>query len=533
MNIHAIDITNFMNHVGTSVELPDEGVVVLTGANGSGKSAITEAVCWSAFKKTIRKASPTPPDATPFVRLTTDELVIERSGKTGNTLKWWFLDEDPVAWETSTKAQLALEDANTDMTTWLRTHFFSPPTAGFGMATDSERKRLLERMLGLVHYETAYRECLGDLSQATKTSTRLDRDLEVIEVELEGLEDRIVDAEVVLEENSESDPLVLPDLSSVKQDLDERRKERHRIKESLKSMRTDLMHASALLKSAEREYLRLAKDSCPTCGQDIPEPLRDRLAATVAKTRAEATQQEAQLAAEEDDVSDQLQELEEEIAEAQTELGALTQKKAAQAAVERHRMKAERALAVLKQKNEEIEDRLADIADELEEAQHKTDVLKASGDALGVKGYRAHVLSEALRGLEGAANSVLDHLTVGKIRIKLSSYSTSKKGSVSDSISLTVKIGDSVQDYRSCSTGQRRRVDVAMVLALARLSGAGGTLWFDEVFDGLDTDGVDRLTELLSTLAVGRAVVVITHSRELAKKIQARERWHVTAGELR
>jgi DNA repair exonuclease SbcCD ATPase subunit len=76
-------------------------------------------------------------------------------------------------------------------------------------------------------------------------------------------------------------------------------------------------------------------------------------------------------------------------------------------------------------------------------------------------------------------------------------------------------------------------VDAALLLALAEVAGgtqANGTLWMDEVFDALDTEGQHLVADALGELGMTRSVVVITHRSDLAKKIPAVSRLHVVDG---
>jgi DNA repair exonuclease SbcCD ATPase subunit len=81
--------------------------------------------------------------------------------------------------------------------------------------------------------------------------------------------------------------------------------------------------------------------------------------------------------------------------------------------------------------------------------------------------------------------------------------------------------------YKATSGGERRRIDIAIMLALAEVAQASDnrkvpTMWFDEVFDALDVpDGVDAVVQALEDLSRDRCVVVITHNRELIKTLPA------------
>jgi DNA repair exonuclease SbcCD ATPase subunit len=55
-------------------------------------------------------------------------------------------------------------------------------------------------------------------------------------------------------------------------------------------------------------------------------------------------------------------------------------------------------------------------------------------------------------------------------------------------------------------------------------------LFFDEVFDALDADGVEAVLDVLVELAGDRAVVVISHNAELVRNMQAAVRLRVDHG---
>ena len=71
--------------------------------------------------------------------------------------------------------------------------------------------------------------------------------------------------------------------------------------------------------------------------------------------------------------------------------------------------------------------------------------------------------------------------------------------------------------YKASSGGERKRIDIAVMLALGdiarRLRGEkGSTLFFDEAFDALDEQGLAAVVGVLRELAQDRAVVVISHN---------------------
>jgi DNA repair exonuclease SbcCD ATPase subunit len=75
--------------------------------------------------------------------------------------------------------------------------------------------------------------------------------------------------------------------------------------------------------------------------------------------------------------------------------------------------------------------------------------------------------------------------------------------------------------YAGASSGQRRRVDIALSLALTSNNRyKEGPLWFDEVFDTLDVEGVERVAQLILHLGATRQVLLLTHKKEALQLLQ-------------
>lgn len=163
--------------------------------------------------------------------------------------------------------------------------------------------------------------------------------------------------------------------------------------------------------------------------------------------------------------------------------------------------------------------------------------LRVVTDVLGLRGVRAHVLGQALGGIEAVANIYLGRIAQKPMSLRLKSYTESDAGNVQDKISLEVEGAGGGYGYKASSGGERRRIDAALLLALAEVSSAAsgrepGTLFFDEVFDAVDDGGVDAVVDCLVELAEERALVVITHKQDLAARIPAAKRVTVVDGRV-
>ena len=153
MHLQTIELRNLFSHKKSSVTLPEQGVVVVTGPNGAGKSSLAECVAVAGWGKTLRGSPPWAGSPSKALLRTAGGLRVERIKKGKASPKLIFRDgsaDDSAAYTTTTKAQAALEALIGPFDVWRRSHVFSSSDAAhFTLATDAERKRLLEAILGL------------------------------------------------------------------------------------------------------------------------------------------------------------------------------------------------------------------------------------------------------------------------------------------------------------------------------------------------------------------------------------------------
>jgi DNA repair exonuclease SbcCD ATPase subunit len=163
-----------------------------------------------------------------------------------------------------------------------------------------------------------------------------------------------------------------------------------------------------------------------------------------------------------------------------------------------------------------------------ETSTHESTVLAHCEEVLGLRGVRSSMLAKLLGSLENAANSWLERVAGKGMRLELKSYSENKSGGVSDAISLQVHGAGQGHGYQACSGGERRRIDIALLLAFA----GKGTLFLDECLDALDIAGIEAVASVCEDLAAERCVVLITHNEELSARIKHVDHWKIADGAL-
>ncbi len=152
-------------------------------------------------------------------------------------------------------------------------------------------------------------------------------------------------------------------------------------------------------------------------------------------------------------------------------------------------------------------------------------------EAFGKNGIPTLLIEQSLPVLEEEANSLLERLTDGEMRVAFRTqrpYKDSKRSDLKETLDILVYDSHGERDYESYSGGEAFRVDFAVRVALARLLAhrAGArlqTLVIDEGFGSQDADGRARLVEAIQAIRNEFAkILVITHIESLKDQFPTR-----------
>lgn len=535
LHLRHLLLTNFATHTHTEVAIPVTGLVAVTGGNGAGKSSLLEAVAAAGWGESLRGEVGWRAGQPGAVCVETDQLRLtrKRSKAGASKLEWQYLDAAPTEYETTSKAQAALEHVIGSYDVWRRTCVLSSAdSAAFSLARDADRKRLLEEFLGLSAFDVALDACRKDKREAAAKAQQATSECEKVNLQLSFAQSTL--------ETAKKELAALPAESA---DLSAMRTEGQRLAQLVKAAEADAQAASARLSelhkqqaeasatlNAEKARLsRLAKDVCVTCGQNVVD-MRSHLEREVERLRQEAICALAAIEAEvlaaramDADLKDELQLLQNKLNNFRIEFRLAEQAAKQRAGLAQKVLDAQNAVAEWAGKVESAQQAA-------QEAQDRLAHLEAVEQVLGLRGVRAQVLDRSLSALEGQANAWLNRMPTeqGPLVIGLTGTTIQKSGGTVDAISLRVH----GRPYASCSGGERRRVDVALLLALRELAvaahGRDGSLLCDEVFDALDVQGQTDVAAVLAEMARDRAVVVVTHSPDLVRALRPDKHLKVT-----
>lgn len=137
------------------------------------------------------------------------------------------------------------------------------------------------------------------------------------------------------------------------------------------------------------------------------------------------------------------------------------------------------------------------------------------------KGVRSHVLDLTTPFLNEKANNYLASLSGADIQINLDTQKRNQDGTLADRFDLQIINGSGGNDYKTNSAGERKRIDLAIALAIQDLvfsksNLATNLVIYDECFDGLDSIGCENVIDILKAKqATVGSIFVITHNENL------------------
>ncbi len=572
MRVERITAGGFMSHDALDISLPAQGVVVVTGDNGAGKSSVIEAVATCVWGKTLRGSSPWREGSKGSLGVDLDgEKLLRAKTAKGRAKVAWL--SSSASYDTAKAAQTALDARWGDLATWRRTSVFSSADAdAFTGATDAERKRLLERLLGLGRFDAAHKQAREDLREERTEHEAATREVALLRQAVTLTASIIESTREAIEAfdhaHSASHGAATDDAQEAPQDvsaaLDAAREAKHDAAQDaatasseLRRVEREIDDAKRAAQAARRALGRLeSMGECPTCQQSISEERLDAAREVADAAAADAETTATSLAERVAECAELVEEATEEIADYTERVGNLQRAHAAYEAHERVRAQQAHRAAADAQRRKEAAQRLTALRAKLDKAEadvdrldtelaealkveaaraHAVHVLSATERVLGTRGVRAQVTAKALGGLEAVANHWLAKIANAGITITLSGTKALKSGGSSEVIDLQIHGAGGGHGYQGASAGERRRIDVALLFALAETAAAAsgrdaGTLWVDEAFDSLDVEGVASVVEALEEIAKERCVVVITHNADLAAKLPAASTHHFRAG---
>lgn len=179
----------------------------------------------------------------------------------------------------------------------------------------------------------------------------------------------------------------------------------------------------------------------------------------------------------------------------------------------------EKATGLLAMKETE----LATVRESVAATTTKMMVMQYWATGLSRSGIQSLLMEEIAASFNQIRSAVFPILTRGVYDVQFSTTSTTKDGGAREKTDFILRDRGALVSYESLSGGQRRRIDLGVMLTLSmavaktrQVPGVLGMLVLDEVFAFLDEDGVDALFSVLGEVnQVIPSIYAVTHNPNL------------------
>ena len=509
MKINSVSIQNFYSIQNIEVVFDNfRGIVIVKGknldtggSNGSGKSALFEAVVWGLFGKTIRKSNE---DALvnnvakkkcSVTVIVNDNILITR-GRKPSKLEL-SVDDKLLTKSTMQETQTYIEQLlNTNYKVFMASMVFGQHNnVDFLGATPEDKRIIIRNFLNLDNvfsmrdrirgYKSTYNSEIKEKGAVIDEHLRVKKD---IELKLKAIKS---DKSYYAYDNLDS-TISLNDI------LDRERQTR-----LLEESAIDLQRERKQLRldaSRGRQLSALGYNECPTCGNktDVDKKL--------VKKRCDSADEKIER------ISKKLVNLEKEaksldIPPSSSEYSKYMEYRELCSKEDTY-----------KEFLLEVDDKIVNADIVKRENTKNYDVMRFWEKAFSEQGLIRYIIRNILEYFNDKCNTYLSYLTDSQMLLFFN-----------EELKETLTVNGKITHYISLSGGERRKINLAVMLALQSLltlteKDQSNLLFFDEIAENLDSEGLKGLYILLQELKKDKTLFLVTHNKALKTLFDNAER---------
>lgn len=513
MKINRIEIKNFYSIREIKINFDTHSGIVLIegknkdigGSNGSGKSSIIEAVVWGIFGRTIRKSTEEAlinvydnKDCHVIINLNNNMKIVR--SKRPNFVKFYIGDQDKTQ-ESSTKTQELIEKTlNTNYKTFLASTIFGQHNSvDFIDATPEDKRLIIKNFLNLDDIFSK-RDVVKDLkSKYSNELKTLDALFSDTKGSISKLSSKLVEIDEGEKKFLEDNELIQEDL--VNYDINKvllLESKKDKLKSLIRELEISIKQYNKFKDDSEKEIGIIEKkkvSNCPTCGNEIKDLPQKRIKEIKNKLNEETVKFENN--------KNKLEDSQKEY-----ELIVIPFPSSKYKLINEWKELKSKKDYLLESKRE-LELKLDDLATEKANILRSIEIMKFWEKAFSESGLIKYIIRNILNFLNGKINYYLSYLSNGKFVIRFD-----------EELNEKIYTNGKQLSFVSLSGGEKRKISLATMLGLQSLLSNSkreqtNIMFFDEVGENLDQDGLDGLYILLSELKKEKTLFIITHNNYL------------------
>lgn len=591
MEFKGLTLNNFMSYREARFDNIDHAGLTLIegvnldegGSNGAGKSSLWDGISWSLFGLTVRglkgdevinRQAKKNCYASLALTFQGKNIVVNRYRKhdeRGDRLQVDFANDD---WEITDTKEFGTLAQTQD---WIHEYFgidfelfrctvlfAQGETFNFVNAGNKLQKEILSKVMK-VNYDTYLDNAKAKYKEMAQEKDTITRDLEVLKShvvedpdsifaeEIESWEEnrRLREGQIVSDLKLKKAKLAeMPevDLSKLREMAAKIKEEGDTLKEHRRTISSGLAKAEGdfrFFQKQRSEFLALAKEGvCPTCHQDINE---DANTSFVAKAEEGIKEAQAAISSTKSKI-ERLEGFMEANAKRLSKVTEAISQKAADQRIREHLQaeieRLEKSIARVKEENnpfiakrdeaikkqDKIKQKLESFAQRLKKIEDELPYYDFWVNAFGDSGIKSFVFDLVCSTLTNKSNDYLNLLTNGSIAVSFDTQKKLKSGELREKFDCSVMKDGEIVKYDAYSGGEKRRISLAVDMALSDLmSDYHGSRFnmvvFDEQTSYLDLQGRQGFMQLLKKLAINKRVFVVDHDSEF--KAQFDDVWTI------
>jgi len=175
------------------------------------------------------------------------------------------------------------------------------------------------------------------------------------------------------------------------------------------------------------------------------------------------------------------------------------------------------------EKEEELKEnknKLQQLLQEREDKEKRYKILEFWKSGFSKSGIQSWIINSYINFLNQRINEYIEALGFTGMEVCFVPTTSQKKNMEIDKLNLEIIVDGNSMSYNSCSSGEKRRIDIAVLFAIqdlirSRKSKEVNVFFYDEIFDTLDDNGCENLISLLKEIHQDSTVFVISHNNGL------------------